>query len=398
MRYLLVLAILARAASTTLAGDGTQAVTFILDCSASMSAKMQTDEQVVRTSAGGGDSRLDVARDAIREALDKLSIDGDHRVGLILFGHRLAWQQGVSEPDLMEQTRYLEQTLGFEVLKDLVPGDDVEIVRHVSRFEPRDFAQLEGALNVLEPWGEEPLYLALAKAVETFDRTGQSEKRVIVITDGGNNHGMAKQPTSRDRVLEAIDRRPVPVHIFRIGDEELSRQSEAELGQIARRSGGDYVTLTSADELRAKIQLALAVKASRPARRETTATTTAATAASMIATAQATDETTAELVKSAVATIKSTVPVPEEAKLSRLQGSVSYYGMPAKKAKLILEGEASQIVLRADNQGNFSVENVEPGIYTLSTEAVVKNTFRYASRKLKIDHSGGTKTIDLGLQ
>jgi endonuclease III len=144
--------------------------------------------------------------------------------------------------------------------------------------------------------------------------------------------------------------------------------------------------------------LALAVKASRPARRETTATTTAATAASMIATAQATDETTAELVKSAVATIKSTVPVPEEAKLSRLQGSVSYYGMPAKKAKLILEGEASQIVLRADNQGNFSVENVEPGIYTLSTEAVVKNTFRYASRKLKIDHSGGTKTIDLDLQ
>jgi hypothetical protein len=371
-----------------------------------MSAKMQGDGNVVRTSAGGDDSRLDVARDAVREALDKLSIDGDHRVGLILFGHRLAWQQGVSEPDLMEQTRYLEQTLGFEVLKDLVPGDDVEIVRHVSRFEPRDFAQLEGCLNVLEPWGEEPLYLALAKAVETFDRTGQSDKRVIVITDGGNNHGMAKQPTSRDRVLEAIDRRPVPVHIFRIGDEELSRQSEAELGQIARRSGGDYVTLTSADELRAKIQSALAVKASRPARRETiatttattSATTTAATRASTIATAQATDETTAELVKSAVATIKSSVPVAEEPKLSRLQGNVSYYGMPAKKAKLVLEGEASQIVLRTDNQGNFSVEDVEPGIYTLSTEAVVKNTFRYASRRLKVDNSGGTKTIELVLQ
>jgi hypothetical protein len=240
--------------------------------------------------------------------------------------------------------------------------------------------------------------LALAKAVETFDRSGQSDKRVIVITDGGNNHGMAKQPTSRDRVLEAIDRRPVPVHIFRIGDEELSRQSEAELGQIARRSGGDYVTLTSADELRAKIQSALAVKASRPARRETTATTTAATPASTIATAQATDETTAELVKSAVATIKSTVPVVDEPKLSRLQGSVSYYGMPAKKAKLILEGEASQIVLRTDNQGNFSVEDVEPGIYTLSTEAVVKNTFRYASRRLKVDGNGSTKTIDLDLQ
>jgi len=244
--------------------------------------------------------------------------------------------------------------------------------------------------------------LALAKAVETFDRTGQSDKRVIVITDGGNNHGMAKQPTTRDRVLEAIDRRPVPVHIFRIGDEELSRQSEAELGQIARRSGGDYLTLTSADELRAKIQQAMAVRASRPARRESTgttaATTTATTTATTVATAQASDETTAELVKSAVATIKSTVPVAEEPKLSKLQGSVSYYGLPAKKAKLILEGEASQIVLRTDNQGNFSVEDVQPGTYTLTTEAIVKNTFRNASRKLKIDGAGGTKTIDLDLQ
>jgi hypothetical protein len=138
----------------------------------------------------------------------------------------------------------------------------------------------------------------------------------------------------------------------------------------------------------------MAVRASRPARRESSAETTATT----VATAQATDQTTAELVKSAVATIKSTVPVADEPKLSKLQGSVSYYGLPAKKAKLILEGEASQIVLRTDNQGNFSVEDVQPGTYTLTTEAIVKNTFRYASRKLKIDAAGGTKTIDLDLQ
>jgi hypothetical protein len=356
----------------------------------SMSAKMQSGENVVRTATTRGDTRLDVAREAVREALDKLSIDGDHRVGLVLFGHRLAWQQGVTEPDLMEQTRYLEQTLGFDVLKELVPGDDVEIVRHVSRFEPKDLVQLEACLNVLEPWGEEPLYLALARAVETFERPGQSERRVIVITDGGHNQGMAKQPTSKDRVLEAIDRRPVPVYIFRVGDEQLGRQADAELGQIARRSGGDYVKIATEDELRRQISSALAVRATRPARAENTAKT--------VATAQATDETTAELVKSAVATIKSSVPVVEEPKLTRLQGSVSYYGLPAKRAKLVLEGEASQVVLRTDNQGNFSVEDVEPGVYTLSTEAIVKNTFRYAARRLKIDNAGGNKTVDLDLQ
>jgi hypothetical protein len=393
MRYVLGLAFWAAtglAALTAHAGDGTQAVTFILDCSASMSAKMQSGENVVRTSAGRGETRLDVAREALREALDKLSVDGDHRVGLLLFGHRLAWEQGVTEPDLMEQTEYLEQSLGFDVLKDLVPGDDVEIVRHVSAFEPRDLGQLDARLNALKPWGEEPLYLALARAIETFERPGQSERRIIVITDGGNNHGMAKQPTSKDRVTEAIDRRPVPVYIFRLGDEDIGRQAEAELGLIARRSGGDYLKAADAEELRRHINSALAVRATRPARLERS--TTAA------ATAQASDEATSELVKSAVATIKSSVPVAEEPKLSRLQGSVSYYGMPAKKAKLVLEGEASQIVLRTDNQGNFSVEDVEPGMYTLSTEAVVKNTFRYASRKLKIDGAGGTKTLDLTLE
>ena len=99
-----------------------------------------------------------------------------------------------------------------------------------------------------------------------------------------------------------------------------------------------------------------------------------------------------------MATIKSSVPASEPPKLSRLQGSVTYYGLPAKRAKLVLEGEASQVILRTDAQGNFSVDDVEPGTYTLSTEAIVKNTFRYASRKLKIDNSGETKTSDLELQ
>jgi hypothetical protein len=397
MRLILRLAILSAfvvTSSAARAGDGTRAVSFVLDCSASMSAKMATGDRVVQTSSGD-ETRLDVAREAIREALDKLSVDGDQRMGLILFGHRLAWEQGTTSPDLMEQTEYLEATLGFEVLKELLPGDDVEIARHVSRFEPRDLAQLETRLNALRPWGEDPLYLALQRAIDTFDKSTQSERRLIVITDGGNNQGMAKHKTTREQVLESLDRRPVPVYIFRLGDDEIGRQEESELTQFARRSGGEYLKAADGAELRKHIESALAVRASRGRKPDPHA---AATATATDGGATDPDATTNDLIKSAVATIKSSVPESEPSKLSKLQGSVSYYGLPAKRAKLVLEGEASQVVLRTDAQGNFSVEDVEPGVYTLSTEAIVKNTFRYASRKLKIDGSGATKTVDLDLQ
>jgi hypothetical protein len=331
-----------------------------------------------------------VAKEAIRESLDKLSVDGDHRVGMVLFGHRLAWQQGVSEPDLMEQTQYLEQTLGFDVLKDLLPGDDVEIVRHVSRFEPHDLTALETRLNVVQPWGEDPLYLAMQRTIDTFERPGQSERRVIVITDGGNEQGMAKQKTTKDQVFEAIDRKPVPVYIFRVGDEDIGRQTESELGQIARRSGGEYLKAADGAELRKHIQAALAIHATRPTSLGRTAQAGGA--------ATATDATTAEMIKNAVSTIKSTSPEIDEPRLSRLQGSVSYYGVVAKRAKIVLEGEATQLTARTDSQGNFNIDDVEPGVYTLWTEATVKNTFRYASRKVKIDNSGRTKTLDLILQ
>jgi hypothetical protein len=395
MRLILRFAILASAALTSTsadAADGTQAVTFILDCSASMSAKAPHGDGFVQTSSNLGATRLDVAKQAVREALDRLSVDGDNRVGLVLYGHRLAWQQGVSEPDLMEQTRYLEQTLGFEVLKELLPGDDVEIARHLSRFEPRDLTLLDTRFNALEPWGEDPLYLALQKAVETFERPGGAERRLIVVTDGGNNQGMARHKSTKEQVLEAIDRRPVPIYIFRLGDDEMARQAESELVQIARRSGGDYLKAADAAELSKHMRAALAVSASRPVKPSGAVTATANATGSPVAA-----DVSAEIAN-AIATLKSDVTPREELQPARLQGNVSYYGTPAKRAKIVLEGEATQVVARTDSQGNFSIDDVEPGVYTLWTEATVKNTFRYATRKLKIDNSGRTKTLDLILE
>jgi hypothetical protein len=381
------------------AGQGTQAVTFILDCSASMSKTMPGKEGPLRTASDRGPTRLDVAKEILRETFDGLSSDGDHRVGLVLYGHRLTWQQDVSEPDLMEQTRYLEQTLGFDVLKDLLPGDDVEIARPLGLFEPRDLAMIETRLNALMPWGEEPLYLALQQAIVTFDRPGQSERRIIVITDGGNSQGMAKHKATKEEVIESLDRRPVPVFIFRVGDDDIGRQAESELSQIARRSGGEYQTARDGDELAKHIRATLATHASRPektpAKATSASTTTSIDTGAMASSGGA--NVSAEIAE-AIATLKGTATPKAEPKLARLQGAVSYYGVLAKRAKVVLEGEATQLVVRTDSQGNFSIEDVEPGVYTLSTEAIVKNTFRYASRKLKVDNSGRTKTIDLILE
>jgi hypothetical protein len=177
------------------------------------------------------------------------------------------------------------------------------------------------------------------------------------------------------------------VHIFRVGNDDLGRQAESDLIQIARRSGGEYLTTATAADLTAQIQSAMAVRASRKeqvARMATPAATTTTT-------------TTSDIAPSTVSSIATTVPnePKEELKLTKLQGSVSYYGIPAKRAKIVLEGESSQVVLRTDAQGNFSIDDVEPGMYTLWTEAIVKNTFRNAARKLKVDNTGRTKTIDL---
>jgi hypothetical protein len=397
LTYSTAIAIVA-ATGMSRAGDGTQAVTFVLDCSRSMSAKMPADASAAKSASRADNTRLDVAKNAITEAIDKLSVDGDNRVGVVLFGHRLAWEQGVSEPDLLEQSQYLEQTLGFEVLKELLPGDDVEIARHIGPFELRDLTMLEARFKVLKPWGEDPLYLAIQKAVETFERSGRASGRhVIVITDGGNNQGMSKHKATKEQVFEALDRKPVPLHIIRLRDDEVERQVDSELGQMARRSGGEYVQAATAAELREHIRGALAVRASRQPAEQRIAATEAVAHAS-----DASSETTAELIRNAVATIKSDagksdLPI-DEPRLCKLQGSVSYYGIPAKRAKIVLEGEASHVVLRTDAHGNFSIEDVEPGTYTLWTEAIVKNTFRNATRRLKIDNSGRTKTVDLDLQ
>ena len=48
--------------------------------------------------------------------------------------------------------------------------------------------------------------LALQKAIVTFDRPGQAERKIIVVTDSGNAQGMSKHKATNEQVIEALER------------------------------------------------------------------------------------------------------------------------------------------------------------------------------------------------
>ncbi|HEX3869026.1 MAG TPA: hypothetical protein VHV77_01185, partial [Pirellulales bacterium] len=104
---------------------GMQSVALVIDCSNSMGEAAAGAPGAL----AADESRMDMTLDVVKSTLTRLAEKGDHRVAIWLYGHRLAWNGSADAPDLQEQTNYLEQTLGFNVLSDLLPGDDVELVR-----------------------------------------------------------------------------------------------------------------------------------------------------------------------------------------------------------------------------------------------------------------------------
>ncbi len=352
------------AASAVAAPRSPQAVTLVLDCSRSMERGLAAADRGPDAVADEELSRFEAARESLFESLDKLAVDGDRRVGLVFFGHRLGWEPEVSEPDLIDNSAYLEQTLGFEVLGTLVPGDDVELVRHLARFEPKDLAKLEPRIKAIKPWGEDPLFLALTRTIDTFERPGQSDdRRIVVLTDGNNFQGeLTKSRATKDQVLEALERKQVPVYIIRIGDEKLDRQTESELKQIAKKSGGEYARALTAADLKKQLKTALE-PSTAPVEEETHQIST-----------------TDDAAKAASTPAKLDAP-----KFAKLHGTVTMFGRPIRKAKVTLEGADARNRVTTDDEGNFNLGDVPAGTYTLRTEVVVKNITRRGEKRLTID-------------
>ena len=132
---------------------------------------------------------------------------GDARVGVIFYGHRVGWN--LKNPEqILRQTDYARP-----IPDDLRPSEDVETVLPLGRFDSVVAGGVFDLMKSLKPWGETPLYLSVIQAVGEFaaDEPG-TEKSIVVITDGANyqfNSPNPKAALRRDgRHGRPQDRRP----------------------------------------------------------------------------------------------------------------------------------------------------------------------------------------------
>jgi Mg-chelatase subunit ChlD len=240
-------------ATVTLRGSAARplSIVFILDCSYSMS-------NLVRGDASRKTRHL-VALAALKSMLGKLADRGNARVGVVFYGHRVAWN--ASKPtELLRQTDYARR-----FPEELLPLEDVEAVLPLGRFDDRVSKRVELLLGTLQPWGETPLYLAIDEALRQFaGETGDGERRIVVITDGVNNQRVPRdlqltksqstKVTSRADLERAIGRQPVPVHILGFEmDSAEERGAQNDFRRIASQSKGSYLAAVDADSLLGKL-------------------------------------------------------------------------------------------------------------------------------------------------
>jgi len=233
-------------ASVTLRGRlrKSASIVFILDCSNSMADLVNVEVPEAETGTSQL-PKLDVAKSALTGMLERFAEQGDARIGVRYYGHRVGWN---TQPpnQLLRQVNY-----GREIPPDLQPWQDVELILPVGRFDAVAVAQVKESLETVKPWGETPLYRALAEAQQDLANEPEAtEKSIVVITDGVNYQFNAASPTTRADVESGAQRVPSPIHIVGFGIPE-SQQQEAwqQFDSLASATGGSYTRAEEATTL-----------------------------------------------------------------------------------------------------------------------------------------------------
>ncbi len=352
-------------------------VVFVVDCSAAMSAELGGPDS--SADSGGPITLMDAAKETLLAALDDLASDGSRKVAIWLFGHRLAWSEGDS-PELLEQAEYLEQTLGFKVLSELMPGDDVELAWPSDELEPIQLEPLSARLGALKAWGEEPAFLALERALDSLPRHADSRNcQVIVLSGGRNVQTIGKHKAAKDDVAELLRRRAVPVHLVSLAtQDQADRQSEAEFRQIAVESMGSFCRVASVAELDATLKKLL----QPPAVEDVEARTPQAQAYAQSIAGQL--------------PFTPVVQAPPPPRRFTIEGRVIFYGKPVRRATVTLEGgDLPSVTTKED--GRFVFDDIPPGKYEVRCEAIVKNLVRETMVPLRLDPET-RKVPDVDLQ
>jgi hypothetical protein len=221
-------------------------VVFILDCSHSMA-----DAVPVEAPDSGNRvaqmPKMNIAIDAMQGMLERLGEQGDVRVGVRFFGHRVGWrtdQNGV----IARQENY-----PGGVPATLRPYEDIEQFLPLGRFDSVTAGNVNRRLKTLKPWGESPIFLALMQALNDFSgEDAYADRHVVVITDGMNyqfNPPPEAAPSLKD-VETAYASHGVGVDIvgFGIPDQERST-AVSDFTQLAQGTKGSFTLATNASSL-----------------------------------------------------------------------------------------------------------------------------------------------------
>lgn len=235
-------------------------IEFVVDCSNTMSKLMDVE------GPGGAalprTSRLDVAKVALAGMLDRLAREGDVRAGVRLFGHRVGRNPRKPE-EILRQNGYAQAR---QIPPELQPYADVEAVLPLGRLDTASAESVKTLLESVVPWGETPLYLAITQALGEMREDDDTERIVVVVTDGMNNQfdPPPEFAADEDDVLEARGDRPIRLFIVgfgiedstteqsastQSGDEEQDDQTVGAFSRLADATGGRYFSATSAQQL-----------------------------------------------------------------------------------------------------------------------------------------------------
>ncbi len=220
----------------------------VLDCSASMN-----EQSTVEGITGPAPTtKLQLAKQAVASILQQVT-NGSDPIGVIFYGHRVA--VGNAEQGVLFQNRYQNR---FPFPLNLAAYEDVETVLPVGRFGTVELSQVKDRLDLLLPWGQTPLYLAIDQAIRDIERyspmTADTNYRgdVIVVSDGRNyqfNASVDKR-LELEQVVASARRTGIRIHVigFGVPKNEAEEASQQYLA-LASQSGGT-AALQVADSLK----------------------------------------------------------------------------------------------------------------------------------------------------
>ncbi|MFG0264666.1 MAG: VWA domain-containing protein, partial [Rhodopirellula sp. JB055] len=242
--------------------DAGRAITFVMDCSASMNDPL--GEEMGRSAWGAQRaSKFEAARSAVYEMMRRLQ-PGPSKVGLVLYGHRMAIRAGDPAKDSGDgggQTTLLQKRYHkrFPFSPTIQPFEDVEVALPTGRF---DIAELELArqhFDAAVPWGQTPLYLSIWKAMEDISRTGDGVRKDVVVISDGRNYQFNPTPEAIFSIGQLVTRAKtlgVQVHVIGYGLAGHEAAAAAvEFEALASGTGGQSITdIKEATELLKRLE------------------------------------------------------------------------------------------------------------------------------------------------